>query len=82
MTTAQEILDNPVSGKLFAITKSDTVPLSPTPQKIWVGVAADLVVKLVDGDTITFKAALGWMNTPNVRYVMAATTATDLVGLS
>lgn len=64
------------------IKSDDTVTTSITAKGIWVGGAGDLVVKgAAGGDARTIKVAAGYCPI-NCSRVMAATTATDLVGLS
>lgn len=78
MTAPKYSLD----GNIFTITKSDSAILRVPPDMIWCGVKGDLVVLTSQGETITFKNAEGWMHTPAITKVLAATTATDLVGVA
>lgn len=70
---------------LTAVTKSDTVGLvGGACRGIYVGGAGDLVVKDASGGAaVTLKAVPAGSVLPiRVSFVMAATTATDIVALS
>lgn len=71
------------SSSCFSITKSDTVALAYPVRGIYVGGAGDLALVLEDDtDTVTFVGVLAGTILPlRAEYVMAATTATNLVGL-
>lgn len=80
--------DNRHPGRLFpgekavAITKSDSTVFAAT-RGLYVGVTGDLVV-LFAGDTATVtlkNVAAGVTHPWSVTKVMAATTATDIVGI-
>lgn len=63
-----------------AITKSDTA--DNTYSYIYVGTTGNVVVETEDGQTVTFTAVpAGQYVWCRVRKVMAATTASNLVGL-
>jgi hypothetical protein len=80
---ATEILKNSHGGRIFSITPSDTTPVSPPPDMIWVPEAADLAVKNSLGAVVTYKNALGWMYVGGCTHVMATgTAATNLVGIT
>lgn len=82
MSATTDMMKQQISGRVFTITKSDTVAVFPPPLKILVGVAGDLVVKTASGDVVTMKVPVGVVPTPGITHVMAATTATDLVGIN
>ncbi len=64
----------------FAITPSDTAKIEC--KRIFVGAAGNVVLKIGDdGTAITYAAAAGTYIDVSADYVMAATTATGLVGL-
>jgi len=67
----------------FAISKSDTVDMPYRTRGIYVGGAGDVVVLAKDGTTsVTFKAVpVGTTLRIRTNRVMAATTATLLIGL-
>lgn len=66
----------------IAITKSDSTVLSPTPRAIYVGGAGDLAVTMIDGTTVTFSGVPAGTTLPiRCSKVMAATTATNILGL-
>ena len=66
----------------FAITKSDTDELPQVTRGIYVGVTGNISLVTERGNTIVLKGALAGtiLNVRAVK-VLAATTATDLVGL-
>lgn len=68
---------------LAVITKSDGTPLSKPTRAIWVGTGGDLVVKAFEDSTaITLKNIPDGSLVPvSALYVMAATTAADLVAM-
>lgn len=67
--------------KAAAITKSDTVP--NVFSAIYVGGAGDVTVTTQNGDLVTFKAPpVGTIIPVSTSLVMAATTATLLIGLN
>lgn len=70
------------SGKLVAITKSDTTVHNPAIRQIYVGTAGDVVVEDVSGTTVTFKnvVAGSTLGPFFVSKVKLATTAADMVG--
>lgn len=73
-------------GSIFnAVTKSDTVPVPGGASRgLYIGGAGDLVVKSDSGAAaVTFKAVPAGTILPiRVNFVMAATTATDIVSLT
>lgn len=71
-----------MDDNIFTITPSDTVKLRVPINAIWVGGAGDLVVKNIQGETVDFGTvpAGTLLPLPGISFVMAATTATDLVG--
>lgn len=66
----------------FAITKSDTDELAQVTRGIYVGGAGNISLVTERGNTVVLKGALAGtiLNVRAVK-VLAATTATDLVGL-
>lgn len=66
-----------------AITPSDTVDLPIAATKgIYVGVAGDVKVDMVDGGTVTFKAApLGILRVQARRVYLTGTAATNMLAL-
>lgn len=65
-----------------AITPSDSTVLAIT-RGIYVGGNGNLVVTMIDGGVLTFTGVLAGMIYPlQVSKVMAATTATGLIGLA
>jgi len=71
-------------GRAFAITPSDTVPLTNVCRAIYVGGAGDVTVRLVnDTANVTFKAPpVGTILPVSPKLVLATlTTATLLIGL-
>lgn len=71
----------PVTGQdAFAITKSDSTVIRF--DAIWVGGAGDVTVRTARGSTVAFPgAAAGTIIPITGDRVMAATTATNLVGI-
>jgi hypothetical protein len=63
-----------------AVTKSDAT-IIPVTRGLYVGVAGDVVVRTVNGDTVTFKAAPVGVLAVAVDQVRAATAATDILAL-
>lgn len=70
------------SGKLVAITKSDTTVYNPAIRQIYVGTTGDVVVEDVSGTTVTFKNVIAGSTLGPffVSKVKVATTAADMVG--
>lgn len=67
-----------------AVAKSDTVPIGGGASRgLYIGGGGDVVVKSVsDGSAVTFKAVPAGTILPiRVNFVMAATTATDIIAL-
>lgn len=65
----------------FAVTPSDATVIR-TITGVWVGGAGNLVVEMLNGASATFTAVPAGTLVPiQVRKVMAATTATNIVGL-
>ena len=74
------------SRKAFAVTPSDATDFQTTgvvPKALYIGTPGDLVVQLVgDAGTVTFVNVGGGSILPiRPRRVLAATTATNIVGL-
>lgn len=72
------------SADAFSITPSDTEILEKRTRAIYVGGSGNLFCELWDspGETITFNGVLAGNYYPlNVRKVLEATTATNLIGL-
>lgn len=68
---------------MIPITKSDTADLNPKIQSIYVGGAGNLVIMTPAGDLVTFNGALaGHIYPIKPLRVMAASTTTNLVGLT
>lgn len=66
----------------FGIIASDTNDLQEITRAIYVGAGGDLVVEMAWGGEVTLKAVPGGTLLPlRVRKVLAATTASYLVGL-
>lgn len=76
------IRSDPATG-YAAVAKSDTAPLPYPCRALYVGVTGDVVAKSVAGTrAVTFKAVPAGAILPiQATYVMAATTATDIVAL-
>lgn len=77
------------AGVAFAITPSDGADLADVTRGIYVGVAGDVAVSMIDPTTnklasVTFKNANAGMVIPIItkRVLSTGTTATNLVGLS
>ena len=70
-----------IPTKYFPITPSDTVPVN-TGLGLYVGNEGNVVVAGVDGVQATFIASAGQYLSGRFHRVMAASTATGLVGLS
>ncbi len=66
-----------------AVTKSDTVPLAGGAcRALYIGGTGDVVIK-TSGAAVTFKGVPAGQILPvRANFVMAATTATDIVALS
>ena len=83
--TADKFSDDPTIpavGSHGTITPSDSTVLSPTTRALWVGGAGDVAVTFIDGSTGTFQGvAAGTLLPCKVTKVMAATTATKILGL-
>jgi hypothetical protein len=72
---------DPATG-YAAVTKSDTVALPTVSRALYIGTTGDLVVKSANGAAITFKSVPAGSILPiQATYVMAATTAADIVAL-
>lgn len=66
----------------FAVTKSDTTTFSPPTRALYVGGTGNLVVTMADGSgPITIAAAAVGYHELSVTQVLAATAATNIVGL-
>jgi len=69
-------------GDGFAITKSDTVDLDQTTRYIYVGGGGSVSVITISGTTVVFAAVpVGTILPIRATRVLAATSATNLVGL-
>lgn len=67
----------------FAITPSNTVDLPETVRRIWVGVAGNIKITMMDGDTITYtNVPVGYFEHFAVRVFVTGTTATGLIGVA
>lgn len=72
----------PQFNNAVAVTKSDSTVYSPPLEQIWVGGTGDLAVITAGGDIVTFtNVPDGRMIPVRCTKVLAATTATDIVGL-
>lgn len=71
--------DKSVSENFVAITPSNSTTLSI--RGFHVGVGGDVVAVDATGDQVTFKCSSGAFYPYAVRKIMAATTATSIVGL-
>ena len=73
------MLNNQIPSRAFAITPSDTVNISAS--GLYVGGGGDLVVEPEKGgNTVTIVATDGLLLPLRVVRVLAATTATDIIG--
>lgn len=72
-------LDAPATGA-FNITPDDDTDLTVLPRAIYVGGAGDLEV-VMDGITVVFVGASGFLPIRPTRVKDANTTATNIVGL-
>lgn len=73
-----------IGGPAFhatAITPSDTATLTKTPRAIYVGVAGDLKVKMLGGETVIFSnAPVGWHPIRVTQVFATGTAASGIVG--
>lgn len=75
------VKSDPASG-FAAVTKSDTIPLPTTSRALYVGTSGNLAVKGRAGTTVTFVGVPAGTVLPiEAVYVMAATTAADIVAM-
>lgn len=67
----------------FSVAGSDTVDLARSTRAIYVGVAGDVKVTTISGETVTFANAPTGMVLPvrAIRVFATGTTATALIGL-
>jgi|JFJP01.1.fsa_nt_gi hypothetical protein len=70
-----------IPTRFKAVTKSDTDPVNAE-IGLFIGGAGNVVVKGVDGVQATFACLAGSTITGKFQFVMAATTATNIVCLS
>lgn len=76
-----EALARPGLGA-FAVTPNDSADLSIAARSLWVGVAGDVSVDTVYGDTaVVLKNVQGILPLAVVRVRATSTTATDIVAL-
>lgn len=70
-------------GSAAAITPSNSTVLSPPPTALWIGTSGTLVAVMAgNGGTVTVSVAASPPVTPLcVSQVLAATTATGIIGL-
>lgn len=84
---SRSISVNSAARNAVAVTPSDTANLAPYAKSLYIGVAGDVTVVMVnaadDTDTVLFKAAPVGVLPIQVRRVMSTgTTATNIVALS
>lgn len=78
--SAESDLDDPANDA-FALTKSDSTVVYA--RALYIGGTGDVVVTTRGGSVVTFKAVpAGTILPVRISKLMAATTATDVVGLN
>lgn len=66
----------------FAVTPSDSTDFTTYPECLYIGVTGDVVVDMVGGGTVTFKAhPVGYLLASVSRVYSTGTTATNILGL-
>jgi hypothetical protein len=70
-----------IPSKWTPVTPSDTVPVVSN-LGLYVGTGGNVVAKGIDGVSATFVVSSGQYLSGRFYYVMAATTASDIVSLS
>lgn len=65
-----------------AVTPSDTNDLAMVATALYIGTQGDVVViTLVGGETVTFKAVVGWLPVIVTRVLATGTTASNIVAV-
>ena len=73
-------LDSPARGAA-SVTPNDGTALSTFSRALYVGTAGNVAVTTVDGDTVTFTAASGFLPVCVSHVLSTGTTATDILAL-
>ncbi|MEL6584463.1 MAG: hypothetical protein AAFQ36_11575 [Pseudomonadota bacterium] len=73
-------LDSP-AHHAAVVTPDDGVDLPISARAIYIGSAGDITVTMTGGDTVTFKAASGWLPVRAARIHATATTAGDIIAV-
>jgi len=64
-----------------AVIPSDTADFSRASRFLWVGTAGTIKVRMLDGQDLTFKVAVGRLDLRVTRVFATGTTAGDIVAL-
>lgn len=73
---------NAPGGNAAAVTPHDTNPLPNASRALWIGVAGNVAVKMVGGQTVTFVGVpIGWLDIRADVVLAAGTTATSIVAV-
>lgn len=74
-------LNGPASGA-GVVTPADGTDLATFSRALWIGVAGNVAVTMLEGQTVTFVAVpIGWLDVRAKRVLATGTTATSIVAV-